>query len=129
LLAAADESAVTAPFVKNLIRDRAYRLTVYQEMLDELRAPEQRVNEKGDVRAVVYGKVLEVLKQAAIEAGEWQEEGRTLPSATVDVSHLTPEQLFASGCCGKRGRRSSRSAPASQSRVCFWRLTPGRLRK
>jgi hypothetical protein len=36
----------------------------------------------------------EHLKQAAIEAGEWQQEGRVLPPATVDVSDLTDEQLF-----------------------------------
>jgi hypothetical protein len=125
LRAAEDESAVAAPFVKNLIRDRAYRLTVYQEMLDELRAPDQRVNEKGEVRAVVYGKVLEVLKQAAIEAGEWQEEGRVLPPATVDVSDLTPDQVLAEQRVLRRAREEIEAIRQGKEPVAMIEAAPG----
>jgi hypothetical protein len=44
--------------------------------------------------SAVIGDLAMMLKQAAIEAGEWQEEGRVLPPATVDVSDLTDEQLI-----------------------------------
>jgi len=94
LLAAEDESAVAAPFVRNLIRDRAYRLTVYQEMLDELRDPKQLVNDKGQIRAAIYEKTLAVLKQAAIESGDWEDRHRIAVDRGPDLSHLTTEQLL-----------------------------------
>jgi hypothetical protein len=94
MLAAEDESAVAAPFVKNLIRERGYRLTIYQEMLDELRDPKQLVNDKGQIRAVIYEKILAVLKQAAVETGDWEDKHRITEDRGPDLSHLTNEQLF-----------------------------------
>jgi hypothetical protein len=53
-----------------------------------------KIHESWEIDGVTIQKLYDGLKQAAIEAGEWQEEGRVLPPATVDVSDLTDEQLF-----------------------------------
>jgi hypothetical protein len=77
------------------VNSRQYRVTVLAEMIDELRAPEARVRRDGGPNVAAYREARECLKQVAIETGEWQEEGPRTPPATVDVSHLTDEQLFA----------------------------------
>ncbi|MFP5227557.1 MAG: hypothetical protein ACLGXA_07985 [Acidobacteriota bacterium] len=84
-----------APFVRAKIADRAYRLTVLQEMLNELRAPEARVTRMGNVASAAYREARECLKQAAIEIGDWEEAHRIVAPAGEDLRHMTPEQLFA----------------------------------
>jgi hypothetical protein len=84
-----------APFVRAQVNNRQYRITVLAEMIDELRSPDARVRRDGGLIVAAYREARECLKQVAIEAGEWQEEGRVLPPATtIDYSDYTDEQLF-----------------------------------
>ena len=114
------------PFVVSLIRERAYRHAVYQDIVDRLhRLIAARAEAYKDVRPggdtgllvettrslrkgkktiivreyAIDGAVLSELRQytrqAAIEAGEWQEEARAhQPPPGPDLSGLTSEQLF-----------------------------------
>jgi hypothetical protein len=128
--ALAEVPSRAAAFVAQAVRERQYRLTVIQDIVDRLRmvideraaagramgegaAPgaatgllvrtlkslregkRSVIKEFWEIDGVTIQKLYDGLKQAAIEAGEWQEEGRVLPPATVDVSHLTPEQVLA----------------------------------
>jgi hypothetical protein len=102
-------------------------LTVLQEFVTLLRV--QTMDSDGRVRPVIR-EARECLKQAAIEAGERQEVGRVLPPATVDVSHLTPDQLFAEQRVLREAREKIEQIRAGKpGPVYFWRLAPTRLRE
>jgi phage terminase small subunit len=117
------------PWMAVALRERQYRLTVIQDIVDRLRmvideraaagredesaAPgagtgmmvrrrrnlivnkKRVIVEEYAVDGVVVTALLAALKQGAIEAGEWDEEHRAPTAETVDVSHLTVEQLYA----------------------------------
>lgn len=118
-----------AAFVLQAVRERQYRLTVIQDIVDRLRmvideraaagrvlgdgaAPgagtgllvrtlkslrdgkKIKIHEFWEIDGVTIQKLYDGLKQAAIEAGEWQEEARAQPQQGPDLSHLTPAQLF-----------------------------------
>ena len=53
-----------------------------------------KIHEFWEIDGVTIQKLYDGLKQAAIEAGEWQEEARAQPQQGPDLSHLTPAQLF-----------------------------------
>jgi hypothetical protein len=118
-----------AAFVLQAVRERQYRLSVIQDLVDRLRmvideraaagrkdhqgvpgagtgllvrtlkslreGKKIKIHEFWELDGVTIQKLYDGLKQAAIEAGEWQEEARSQPLQGPDLSHLTPEQLFA----------------------------------
>ena len=80
------------PFVRALVADRQYRLTVLQEFVTLLRG--QTTDSEGRIRPAVIREARECLKQAAIESGQWDEKQLHPVDPGPDLSHLTTEQLF-----------------------------------
>jgi hypothetical protein len=82
-------------FVRQAIEDRQFRLTVLQEMLNELRAKTH--SDDGRPIVNVYREIRECLKQAAIESGDWDEKqlrGTNRDDEHADLRDKTVEQLY-----------------------------------
>lgn len=82
-------------FIRQAIADRHFRLTVLQEFVDILRV--SVIDDEGRPKTHIMRETRECLKQAAIEVGDWDEKHshRVQTVETEDLSHLTPDQLFA----------------------------------
>jgi len=108
--------AAVAAFVAQAVRDRQYRLTVVQDIIDRIRqvvdqraaggsgvetgllAQRQRRVGKETVIEYVYDSalvsgLLEALKFGAIEVGDWEDKHRITEDRGPDFSHLSVEEL------------------------------------
>ena len=120
------------------VRERQYRLTVIQDIVDRLRmviheraaagrvlgdgaAPgagtgllvrmlkslrdgkKIKIHEFWEIDGVTIQKLYDGLKQAAIEAGEWQEEARAQPQQGPDLSHFNARASLRGAADTARG--------------------------